>query len=246
MLIPLPLIGRDAAQDAVRYMRVNFVPFGDFADSFESSQGPAGGAAAALQNAGSPGAESESAIPQSLSTGSGSFASHREAATASGTAAKSSEQSSWKRKLGLSSSHSRNGNVGNAGQLNGVHGVNASNMRFESGAATADMPHSPPAASNEPAAFRITAVVHDAPWMSTARQPRNVDPRLPEAGTFPVVLGYCNGTKALEMVPEGWGALRLAGVPEPTKPDGSPLDGMHPLNGVTDVIIAACTAVMDV
>jgi hypothetical protein len=69
---------------------------------------------------------------------------------------------------------------------------------------------------------------------------------LPEPGTFPVVLGYCNGSKTLEMVPEGWGALSLAGVPVPTKPDGSPLEGVHPLHGVTDLIISACTAVMDV
>ena len=226
MLIPLPLIGRARAQDAVRYMRVNFVPFGSFADPFEASSGPSAGA---LLNAASPGSESDAGLSQSISTGSGSFASHREAA-------KTSEQSSWKRKLGLSGGRGGNGAHVSAGQTSGANGSG------QSGAS--DLPQSLSPAASKPEAFRITAVVHDAPWTTSASS--ELDPRLPEPGTFPVVLGYCNGSKGLEMVPEGWGALRLAGVPVPTKPDGSPLDGVHPLHGVTDLIIAACTAVMDV
>ncbi len=44
----------------------------------------------------------------------------------------------------------------------------------------------------------------------------------------------------------GLGGTEAGRVPIPTKEDGSPLDGVHPLNGVSDLIIAACTAVMDV
>ncbi|SPO29159.1 uncharacterized protein UTRI_06108 [Ustilago trichophora] len=228
MLIPLPLIGRARAQDAVRYMRVNFVPFGSFTDPFEAPQGVGGGA---LLNAGSPGAESEpSSLSQSMSTGSGSFASHREAA-------KSSEQSSWKRKLGLSGG--RGGGGQGATQNASVQGANGQSVQL----GTQEAPQSPPL--GKPEAFRITAIVHDAPWTSTSRS-SELDARLPESGTFPVVLGYCNGSKGLEMVPEGWGALRLAGVATPTNADGSAIQGIHPLHGVTDLIIAACTAVMDV
>lgn len=72
-----------------------------------------------------------------------------------------------------------------------------------------------------------------------------MDARLPEPGTFPVVLGYCNHSQGLEMVPEGWDVLKLAGVSLLTKQDNTPLDSGHPLRGVTDVIIAACRAVMD-
>lgn len=227
MLIPLPLIGRARAQDAVRYMRVNFVPFGSFTDPFEAPQGLGGGA---LLNAGSPSAESEpSSLSQSMSTGIGSFAWHREAA-------KSSEQSSWKRKLGLSGGR---GGGQSATQNASVQGANGQSVP----SGTQEAPQSPPL--GKPEAFRITAIVHDAPWTWSSCS-SELDPRLPESGTFPVVLGYCNGSKGLEIVPEGWGALRLAGVPIPTNPDGSPIQGIHPLDGVTDLIVAACTAVMDV
>lgn len=231
MLIPLPLIGRSRAQDAVRYMRVNFVPFGNVADPVEAPQSTSS-PPAALLNVSTPSNEIEPGLSQSTSTGSGNFATTRDA----GSAAKSSEQSSWKRKLGLASGLSRTG--GN--DASATASQNGSNSQQVGGL---EMPQSSPP-SSKPEAFRITAIVHDAP--RTLSSSSQLDPRLPEPGTFPVVLGYCNGTKALDMVPEGWGALRLAGVPIPTKPDGSPLDGIHPLRGVTDLIIAACTAVMDV
>lgn len=223
MLIPLPLIGRATAQDAVRYMRVNFVPFGSFADPFEASTSGAP-ASNALHNAGSPGAESDSGLSHSISTGSGSFGTHRDA-LASSVTSKSNEHSGWKRKLGLRRDANTTAPSSNLAQ-----------------AQQADAQPQSPA----PAAFRITAIVHDAPWASNASAVEGMDPRLPETGTFPVVLGYCNGSKGLEMVPEGWGALKLAGVPVPTKEEGSALDGVNPLHGVTDLIIAACTAVMDV
>ncbi|EST07203.1 hypothetical protein PSEUBRA_003372 [Kalmanozyma brasiliensis GHG001] len=210
MLIPLPLIGRNRAQDAVRYMRVNFVPFSEGSEAAApggSSLGPA-----AMPGA-SPSAEGEPSLSHSVSSGSNILAERVPAG-----------QSGWKRKLGLSSSRATH-----------------ANSRYDLDATAQASPPLPPT-KFEP--FRVTAIVHDAPWSSSMG---DMDPRLPESGIFPVVLGYCNDAKGgLEMVPEGWGALRLAGVPVPTKPDGSPLDGVHPLNGVTDVIIAACTAVMDV
>ncbi|SNX87472.1 uncharacterized protein MEPE_06182 [Melanopsichium pennsylvanicum] len=217
MLIPLPLIGRARVQDAVRYMRVNFVPFGQFGNSFEAAPGAT---PSALLNSGSPGNESDGGLSHSVSSGSG-LASNREAAV------KTPEASNWKRKLGLSSNRSGNSTTVSAGQAS----------------SQIDVPSSPA----KPQAFRITAVVHDAPWtLASVTSSANLDPRLPEPGTFPVVLGYCNGNKSLEMVSEGWSALKLACAPVPTKPDGSPLDGAHPLHGVTDLIIAACSAVMDV
>lgn len=222
MLIPLPLIGRDTVQDAVRYMRVNFVPFKSFTEDFETATAGAGPAA-------SPNSEAEAALPHSMSTSSNQSTEQRLAAGA----VKSSEQSGWRRKLGLSSNRSgqnANGNIGQASQA----------ARPLSDAVRASPP---PRAAFEP--FRITAVVHDAPWTSSSSA-SSLDPRLPEAGTFPVVLGYCNNSQGLEMVPEGWGALKLAGVPVPTKADGSPLDGVHPLHGVTDMITSGCVAVMDV
>lgn len=225
MLIPLPLIGRNRAQEAVRYMRVNFVPFGNVADSFESTLGMA---PAGLPNAASsPSNEGDAVLSHSISASSSGLGSNRETSASGSSTAKSSEQSSWKRKLGLASGLSRSG--GSSQPVTPLP----------------DSPASlPTSASVVPQAFRVTAIVYDAPW--TPPNSTAVDPRLPEAGTFPVVLGYCNGSKGLEMVPEGWGALKLAGVPIPTKPDGSPLDGVHPLHGVTDLIIAACSAVMDV
>ncbi len=224
MLIPLPLIGRSRAQDAVRYMRVNFVPFGSLSDSVDTQRSTAW---SGLSGVGSPGSESEAGLSHSTSNGSGSLASAREAG--SGTT-KTSEQSNWKRKLGLS---------GRSGA--GANGQNSAAIGTSQLASTTESP--PP--TSGPQAFRITAIVHDAPWTAPAAC-SPLDARLPEPGTFPVVLGYCNGSKTLEMVPEGWGALSLAGVPVPTKPDGSPLEGVHPLHGVTDLIISACTAVMDV
>ncbi|KAJ1573337.1 hypothetical protein NDA12_005860 [Ustilago hordei] len=212
MLIPLPLIGRSTAQDAVRYMRVNFVPFGSFADPFEAG---AGGSGATAPNTSSPVNESESGLSHSTSTGSSSFGSHRDGLSTSFTSKSTEHASNWKRKLGL--------------------------RRDPITAQTQQRSDPTQPQSRTPAAFRITAIVHDAPWAT-----RISDPRLPEPGTFPVVLGYCNGSKGLEMVPEGWGALKLAGVAEPTKADGTKLDEVHPLKGVTDLIVAACTAVMDV
>lgn len=212
MLIPLPLIGRSTAQDAVRYMRVNFVPFGSFADPFEAG---AGGSGATAPNTSSPVNESESGLSHSTSTGSSSFGSHRDGLSTSFTSKSTEHASGWKRKLGL--------------------------RRDPITAQTQQRSDPTQPQSPTPAAFRITAIVHDAPWAT-----RISDPRLPEPGTFPVVLGYCNGSKGLEMVPEGWGALKLAGVAEPTKADGTKLDEVHPLKGVTDLIVAACTAVMDV
>ncbi|KAJ1036261.1 hypothetical protein NDA18_000126 [Ustilago nuda] len=212
MLIPLPLIGRSRAQDAVRYMRVNFVPFGSFADPFEAG---AGGSGATAPNTSSPVNESESGLSHSTSTGSSSFGSHRDGLSTSFTSKSTEHASNWKRKLGL--------------------------RRDPITAQTQQRSDPTQPQSPTPAAFRITAIVHDAPWAT-----RISDPRLPEPGTFPVVLGYCNGSKGLEMVPEGWGALKLAGVAEPTKADGTKLDEVHPLKGVTDLIVAACTAVMDV
>ncbi|CBQ70168.1 conserved hypothetical protein [Sporisorium reilianum SRZ2] len=231
MLIPLPLIGRSRSGDTVAYMRVNFVPFGS----------SAGGGAEAAPGAGQTSAEVEggmSALPHSMSSGSNQLVER------SSAAAKSSEHSSWKRKLGLSSNRSGAG-------AGGAYGQNGQSMGTANGQAQQQQQQdaeaaqkSPKLASNGFEPFRVTAIVLDAPW--TSRSTTAIDARLPEPSTFPVVLGYCNDSKALEMVPEGWGALRLAGVPLPTKPDGSPLDGMHPLHGVIDMIIAACTAVMDV
>ncbi|KAJ1026263.1 hypothetical protein NDA16_002350 [Ustilago loliicola] len=171
MLIPLPLIGRAAAQDAVRYMRVNFVPFGSFAEPFEA---PAGGASAAnaLHNAGSPGTESDSGLSHSISTGSGSFGTHREA-LASSFASKANEQSGWKRKLGLRRDPNTTTTASNLTQAQQRSDANGSDAQTQSPA---------------PAAFRITAIVHDAPWASGSAG--GMDPRLPESGTFPVVLGY--------------------------------------------------------
>ncbi|GAC97847.1 hypothetical protein PHSY_005435 [Pseudozyma hubeiensis SY62] len=222
MLIPLPLIGRNTVQDALRYMRVNFVPFKSFSDDFETATAGAGPAA-------SPNSEAEASLSHSMSTSSNQLTEQRPAAGA----VKSSEQSSWRRKLGLSSNRNGQNANGNSGQAPQA-------ARPTSDAARASPP---PRAAFEP--FRITAVVHDAPWTSSSSA-SSLDPRLPEAGTFPVVLGYCNNSQGLEMVPEGWGALKLAGVPVPTKPDGSPLDGVHPLHGVTDMITSGCVAVMDV
>ncbi|TKY88033.1 hypothetical protein EX895_003129 [Sporisorium graminicola] len=227
MLIPLPLIGRRGAGDTLAYMRVNFVPFGN---SSGGSEAAPGAGQTGLQLGGSPDAESGSALPQSTSSGSNQLVERS-------SAAKSSEQSSWKRKLGLSS----NRTGGGVGQSMGAPIGQASQG---SQADPEVSQKSPQLMSNGFEPFRVTAIVLDAPWAS--RSTTGWDPRLPEPGTFPVVLGYCNDSKGLEMVPEGWGALRLAGVPLPTKPDGSPLDGMHPLHGVMDMIIAACTAVMDV
>ncbi|KAI3478501.1 hypothetical protein L1887_59556 [Cichorium endivia] len=243
MLIPLPLIGRSRAQDAVRYMRVNFVPFGSLSDSVDAQRSTAW---SGLSGVGSPSSESEAGLSHSTSNGSGSLASTREAGP--GTA-KTSEQSNWKRKLGLSGrsgagANGQNGAPVGASQAGGALGSSASKGQLASSTTEALVS---PAPTSGPQAFRITAIVHDAPWTAPAAcSSSQLDPRLPEPGTFPVVLGYCNGSKTLEMVPEGWGALSLAGVPVPTKPDGSPLEGVHPLHGVTDLIISACTAVMDV
>ncbi|KAJ9476004.1 hypothetical protein PHBOTO_006088 [Pseudozyma hubeiensis] len=223
MLIPLPLIGRNTVQDAVRYMRVNFVPFKSFTEDFETATAGAG-------PAGSPSSEAEAGLSHSMSTSSNHLTEQRPAVGAF----KSSEQSGWRRKLGLSSNRSGQNAIGFNGQA-------LQAARPTSDAARASPPLT---AAFEP--FRITAVVHDAPWTSSSSSASTSDPRLPEAGTFPVVLGYCNNSQGLEMVPEGWGALKLAGVPVPTKEDGSPLDGVHPLHGVTDMITSGCVAVMDV
>ncbi|CDW95141.1 hypothetical protein [Sporisorium scitamineum] len=242
MLIPLPLIGRKRAGDTVAYMRVNFVPFANSAGAASEAASATGQA----QFGGSPEVESASALPHSISSGSNQLVERS-------SAGKTSEQSSWKRKLGLSSNRSGNGNGTGAGAAaittqngSGGQSTTASNGQTSQGSQPdSEVPQkSPPLLSNGFEPFRVTAIVLDAPW--TSRSSSKVDPRLPEPSTFPVVLGYCNDSKGFEMVPEGWGALRLAGVPLPTKPDGSPLDGIHPLHGVMDIIIAACTAVMDV
>ena len=253
MLIPLPLIGRSRAQDAVAYMRVNFVPFNSSAAAAAAAAAAAIGKElasgvnnASMQFGGSPGVESASTtLSASVSSGSSPFSER------SG-AAKSSEQSSWKRKLGLSSSRSAN-NAGAGAYQSQSAAAAAANSQAATEAGVAAH-KSPQLGSNnnkikdkdknnkfEP--FRVTAIVHDAPW--TSRSSTEVDPRLPEPSAFPVVLGYCNDSKGFEMVPEGWASLRLAG-PMPTKADGSPLDGRHPSHGVTDLIVAACVAVMDV
>lgn len=227
MLIPLPLIGRNQVQDAVRYMRINFCPFKSFADDFETA--PAG-----LGHAGSPNSEAaEPGLSQSVSTGS-NHSTER-------APIKPSELSIWRRKLGLSSHRSGGSGGGTVNTVQPSQGGGGSGARSTLDAAQP----SPPLVANKFEPFRVTAIVHDVPWTSS-RPPAQIDPRLPDPGTFPVVLGYCNTSQGLEMVPEGWGALKLAGVPVPTKPDGSPLDGVHPLHAVSDLITAACVAVMDV
>lgn len=225
MLIPLPLIGRDRVEDVARYMRVNFSPFKSLSDDFETG-------APGIGHAASAGHEAEGGLVHSVSTGSSQLAER--------TGMKSSEHSSWKRKLGLSS-HRSGGSGSSGGVSANTSTSNASTVSSGARSTVEAALASPPVAMPKFEAFRITAIVHDAPRASDA----SMDARLPEPGTFPVVLGYCNHSQGLEMVPEGWDVLKLAGVSLLTKQDNTPLDSGHPLRGVTDVIIAACRAVMD-
>ncbi|PWZ03543.1 hypothetical protein BCV70DRAFT_19105 [Testicularia cyperi] len=224
MLIPLPLLGRKRAAEAVRYMRVNFVPFRR-TETASTSGMSIGSSTVSSSISETPKLERDESM------GATSSSSQRDLVSSSAKAG----ESNWKRKLGLSSSSSRASHIPVTTTAALASGPQPVKM-FE-----LPSPVSPTASPLE--SFRVTAVVLDAPWTPAGAK---LDPRIPEAGAFPTVLGYCNGLKSLEMINEGWVALQLGGHIEPINEDGSPLDGPNPLQGVSDMIIAAATAVMDI
>lgn len=217
MLIPLPFLGRVRSEEAMRYIRVNFVPFREVDETPSLNRVTPSSEAEDFSTPTTPMSQKDlAALAHSINNGS-----------SSNIIDNSGKASEWKRKLGLASSSSRQQQQPRAGG------------RARGNSAGASTPS--PLGNNE--AFRVTAIILGAPW---APPSVCVDPRISEEGTFPVVLGYCNGNKSLDMVPEGWAALKLGGHTEPIKADGTPLDGPHPQHAVTDAIIAACAAVMGI
>ncbi|CAO1627846.1 unnamed protein product [Jaminaea pallidilutea] len=91
-------------------------------------------------------------------------------------------------------------------------------------------------------AFRVTARVlpgrrshNDV--VDEEESSARLDALLPAVTAFPIVLAICFAGHSLEFVSEGWDALNLG--------DGPCEDDRNPMFRVADLIVAACTAVMD-
>ncbi|PWN53307.1 hypothetical protein IE53DRAFT_366437 [Violaceomyces palustris] len=239
MLIPLPALGRLKDEEIHRYLRVAFVPFGErptLSPPPHSSQEP----------------QAQDKRPAKLSP---SASQPGNASSPYGLAPMvpaPSSQSSWYRKLGLATSKasSSNGNASLAKGLNAaVEGVDQ-----DAGPLKYDRCRLPTRRTSVTEAFRVSALVVEVPERNKGADVcRSVG--LPEAGTFPVVIAFCDGRKSIELVPEGWEALCLgdgpANVCDHLKNAGR--EGFNhlqpcscaPMAGVADLIIAACSAVMD-
>ncbi|KDN45243.1 hypothetical protein K437DRAFT_124299 [Tilletiaria anomala UBC 951] len=100
-------------------------------------------------------------------------------------------------------------------------------------------------------AFRINAQVLLPPGETSCKDGSLTDDGLPEPMSFPVVLAVCDSQRNLELFPEGWAALGLGGGPieAEAKPEelatNPKFESVHPMLGVTDLIIAGCAAIMD-
>ncbi|KAN0063731.1 hypothetical protein ACQY0O_003781 [Thecaphora frezii] len=230
MLIPMPLIGRPRNMPASRYMRVTFTPFGDPTPTSECSS---------VANSSSSPADRELSnnlagarvVPAASTTG-GSAARQQ----GQGGSASHSQPSSWYRRLGFSSSSRHMGSSAPARGSKEAAGAagrrrEPARSRTNSEATTLYCIES----------FRISGQILDAPDVDHSKS--RVDPRIPRAASFPVVLGFCDGRRGVELVQEGFQALGL--VPSPDM-RAIPVDGVYPpLAGVTDLIIAACAAIID-
>ena len=95
-------------------------------------------------------------------------------------------------------------------------------------------------------AFRITGQIV-LPGVSPPELDEPIDDGLPEPMSFPVVLAVCDTRRNLELFPDGWAAIGLPNGPVeiPIVAEGESQPPFDPLLGVTDVILAACAAIMD-
>ena len=248
MLIPLPLLGRSRKAPATRrYLRVIFVPFDRPTPEREALYAASSTEASSLVW---PTAQ-QVAGAQELQVGSGGVGGPGGPGGPGGGAPGAS--SAWYRKLGLNSI-SRNGSstttttkrptTKEAGELALATSASKRSMGLERCKAGAD-------GRSGFQAFRVSGVVLEAPLKpGEEAEAAPVDARLPEPGTFPVVLGFCNGSHGIEMVSEGWTALGIVGEPElELSGENERLGagrgrGPSPLAGVADVINAACAAIM--